>query len=90
MSRLDAVSSLERALVAKSRQRVSAAGGGTVPRLGALLRVDPALGLQVEGRSFPHRLTRSFSVPVARSTLELDSACVAMQGGVLLWIRVTF
>ncbi|KAL3044726.1 hypothetical protein OYC64_013080 [Pagothenia borchgrevinki] len=90
MSRLDAVSSLERALVAKSRQRVSAAGGGTAPRVGALLRVDPALGLQVEGRSFPHRLARSFSVPVARSTLELDSACVAMQGGVLLWIRVTF
>ncbi|KAK1904258.1 Potassium channel subfamily K member 2 [Dissostichus eleginoides] len=81
MSRLDAVSSLERALVAKSRQRVSAAGGGTAPRVGALLRVDPALGLQVESRSFPHRLARSFSVPVARSTLELDSACVAMQGG---------
>ncbi|KAK5864685.1 hypothetical protein PBY51_015908 [Eleginops maclovinus] len=81
LSRLDAHSSLERALVAKSRHRVSAAGVGTVQRVGPVLRVDPAMGLQVEGRSFPHLLARSFSVPVARSTLELDSACVAMQGG---------
>ena len=76
MSQLEAHSSLERAAVAgKPRPRLS--GGGTVPRAGPLLRVDPAVGLQVEGRSFPHLLARSFSLPVTRSTLELDSA---MQG----------
>ncbi|KAA8588826.1 potassium channel subfamily K member 4 [Etheostoma spectabile] len=81
MSQLEAHSSLERALVAKSRTRVIAAGVGTVSKLVPALRVDPAVGLQVEGRSFPHMLTRSFSLPVAHSTLELDSAGAAMQGG---------
>lgn len=81
MSQLEAHSSLERAVVAKSRPRVNAAGGGTVPKVGPGLRVDPAVGLQVEGKSFPHLLARSFSLPVARSTLELDSAGAAMQGG---------
>ncbi|XP_070692697.1 uncharacterized protein kcnk4a [Pempheris klunzingeri] len=80
MSQLEAHSSLERAAVAKSRPRVSAAGGGTVPRVGPGLRVDPAVGLQVEGRSFSHLLARSFSLPVAHSTSELDSAGAAMQG----------
>ncbi|XP_041800583.1 uncharacterized protein kcnk4a isoform X2 [Chelmon rostratus] len=83
MSQLDAHPSLERAVVAKSRPRVSAAGGETVPRVGPGLRVDPAAGLQVEGRSFPPLLARSFSLPVARSTLELDSAGAALQEGSL-------
>ncbi|XP_035525689.1 potassium channel subfamily K member 4 [Morone saxatilis] len=80
MSQLEAHSSLERAVVAKSRPRVTAAGGGTGPRLVPGLRVDPTVGLQVEGRPFPHLLARSFSLPVARSTLELDSAGAALQG----------
>ncbi|XP_044061058.1 uncharacterized protein kcnk4a isoform X3 [Siniperca chuatsi] len=83
MSQLEAHSSLERAVVAKSRPRVSIAGGGTVPRVGSGLRVDPAVGLQVEGRSFPHLPARSFSLPVACSTSKLDSAGAAMQGGSL-------
>ncbi|XP_051276847.1 potassium channel subfamily K member 4 isoform X2 [Dicentrarchus labrax] len=81
MSQLEAHSSLERAAVAKSIPRVGAAGGGTGPRLVPGLRVDPTVGLQVEGRPFPHLLARSFSLPVARSTLELDSAGAALQGG---------
>ncbi|XP_054453097.1 potassium channel subfamily K member 4 [Anoplopoma fimbria] len=83
MSQLEAHSSLERALVAKSKQRVSATGGGTVPRVVPALRVDPAVCLQVEGRSFPPMLARSFSLPVARSTLELDSAGTVLQEGSL-------
>ncbi|XP_076595855.1 uncharacterized protein kcnk4a [Chaetodon auriga] len=81
MSQLDTHPSLERAVVAKSRPRVSAARGETVPRVGPGLRVDPAVGLQVESRSFPHLLARSFSLPVARSTSELDSAGAALQEG---------
>ncbi|XP_059201502.1 potassium channel subfamily K member 4 [Centropristis striata] len=81
MSQLEAHSSLERALVTKSRPRVSASGGGTVPRAGPAVRVDPAVDLQVDSRSFPHLLARSFSLPVARSTSELDSAVAAMQEG---------
>ncbi|XP_074504720.1 potassium channel subfamily K member 10 [Sebastes fasciatus] len=80
MSQLNAHSSIERALVAKSRPRVSVAGGGAVPRAAPALRVNPAVGLQVEGRLVPHLLARSFSLPVARSTLGLDSAGAAMQG----------
>uniref|UniRef100_A0A3B4V0X7 Potassium two pore domain channel subfamily K member 4 n=1 Tax=Seriola dumerili TaxID=41447 RepID=A0A3B4V0X7_SERDU len=72
MSQLEAHSSLERKEVAKPRPRVSVAGPG--------LRVNPDVSLQVEGRSFPHLLARSFSLPVARSTSELDSAGAAMQG----------
>ncbi|KAK9518195.1 hypothetical protein VZT92_023507 [Zoarces viviparus] len=83
MSRLEAHSSLERAFVAKSRQRISAAGGGTVPRAVPAVRVDPAVSLQVEGRPFLPLLARSFSLPVAHSTLELDLAGAAMQGGSL-------
>jgi len=81
MSRLEAHSSLERALVARSKPRVRAAGGGTVPRAEPALRVHPAAALQVEGRPFPHLLARSFSLPVAHSTLQLDSAGAATRGG---------
>uniref|UniRef100_A0A3Q3N8V6 Potassium channel, subfamily K, member 4a n=1 Tax=Mastacembelus armatus TaxID=205130 RepID=A0A3Q3N8V6_9TELE len=49
MSQLEARSSLERAVVAKSRPRGSTAGGGTVPRVVPGLNVDHAVGLQVEG-----------------------------------------
>ncbi|XP_056294939.1 potassium channel subfamily K member 4 [Pseudoliparis swirei] len=81
MSRLEAHSSLERALVARSKPRVRAAGGGTVPRAEPALRVHPAAALPVEGRPFPHLLARSFSLPVAHSTLQLDSAGAATRGG---------
>uniref|UniRef100_A0A671XIG5 Potassium two pore domain channel subfamily K member 4 n=1 Tax=Sparus aurata TaxID=8175 RepID=A0A671XIG5_SPAAU len=74
MSQLEAHSSLERAVVAKSRPRVSVPGVTTVPRVGPRLRVDPAVALQVEGRSFHHLLARSLSLPAARSASELDSA----------------
>ncbi|XP_026213864.1 potassium channel subfamily K member 4 isoform X2 [Anabas testudineus] len=83
MSQLDAHPSLERGGVAKSRPPVSTAGAGTVPRAAAGFKADPALGLQVEGRSFPHLLARSFSLPVARSNLELDLPCAGMQAGSL-------
>ncbi|XP_071362914.1 uncharacterized protein kcnk4a isoform X2 [Trachinotus anak] len=73
MSQLEAHSSLERGEVAKPRPRVSVAGPG--------LRINPDVSLQVEGKSFPHLLARSFSLPVARSTSELDSAGAAMQRG---------
>ncbi|KAG7519440.1 hypothetical protein JOB18_008793 [Solea senegalensis] len=80
MSQLEARSTLERAMVAQSRPRVSALGGGTVPRAGHGHQVDPTVSLQVEGRSF-HLLARSFSLPVAHSSSKLDSAGPAMQGG---------
>ncbi|KAM7417514.1 hypothetical protein PAMA_017245 [Pampus argenteus] len=75
MNQLETHSSLERAAVSKPQLRVSGAGGGTVPGL----RVDPTVGMQVEGRLFPHLLARSFSLPVTRSTIELDLAGAAMQ-----------
>ncbi|XP_020491406.2 uncharacterized protein kcnk4a isoform X1 [Labrus bergylta] len=81
MSQLRARSSLERAAAPKSRPRVSA--DGAVPTAGPGLRVDPPVGLHVEGRLFPHSLARSFSLPVAPSTSELDSAGAAMQEGSL-------
>lgn len=78
MSQLEARSSLERATATKSRPRVSAAAGGTV--LKASKAPDPALGLTVESRSFPHPLGRSLSLPVACSASELDTSCAAMPG----------
>ncbi|XP_073342355.1 potassium channel subfamily K member 10 [Pagrus major] len=80
MIQLEAHSSLERAVVAKSRPRVSVPGVTTVPRVGPRSRVAPAVALQVEGRSFSHLLARSFSLPVARSASELDSAGAALEG----------
>uniref|UniRef100_A0A3B3DTC6 Potassium channel, subfamily K, member 4a n=1 Tax=Oryzias melastigma TaxID=30732 RepID=A0A3B3DTC6_ORYME len=44
----------------------------------SLSREDPAVNVQGPGRSFPPRLGRSLSVPVARSTSELDSIGAAM------------
>ncbi|CAK6964599.1 potassium channel subfamily K member 10 [Scomber scombrus] len=81
MSRLEAHSSLERAPVPKTLPRFSVAGGGGAmgPRAGLGLRVDPDVGMQIEGRSFPHLLARSFSLPVAHSTSQLDSVGAAMQ-----------
>lgn len=84
MSQLHAHLSLERARAARSRPRVG--GAGTVPAL----RVDPAARLQVEGRPFPPPLARSFSLPVARSTLELDMAGAAAMGGSLSGSESTF
>ncbi|CAJ1058739.1 uncharacterized protein kcnk4a isoform X2 [Xyrichtys novacula] len=81
MSQLDTHSSLERAAAAKSRPRVSA--DGTVSRAGPRPRVEPAVVLQVEARSFPHHLARSFSLPVAPSTSELDPGGAALQNGSL-------
>lgn len=71
LSQLEAHSSLERAEVPKPRPRVSVAVPG--------LRVNPEVSLHVEGRSFQHLLARSFSLPVACSTSELDSAGVPRQ-----------
>ncbi|KAK2849007.1 hypothetical protein Q5P01_008841 [Channa striata] len=81
MSQLEAHSSLEKAVVVMSRPQVSTAGGGTVAKAAPRLKADPAVALKVEGRSFPHLLGRSFSLPVAHSTSELDSPSAAMQGG---------
>jgi len=77
MSHMEAHSSLERAVVAKFRPRVSVAGGLTVQRS----RADPAVGVQAREKSFHHLLHRSFSLPVACSTLELGSTGAAMQEG---------
>uniref|UniRef100_A0A3Q3VX17 Potassium channel domain-containing protein n=1 Tax=Mola mola TaxID=94237 RepID=A0A3Q3VX17_MOLML len=71
ISHLEAHASLERA---KSRPPVSIDGAGTIPRAGPELRVDPAAGLQVDSRLFPHLLARSFSLPAPKSASELDSA----------------
>ncbi|XP_029368982.1 potassium channel subfamily K member 4 isoform X2 [Echeneis naucrates] len=73
MSRLEAYSSLERGEVAKPRPRTSGAGPGS--------RVNPDASLQAEGKSFPHLLARSFSLPVDHSTSELDSGGAGQQGG---------
>ncbi|XP_017263658.1 potassium channel subfamily K member 10 [Kryptolebias marmoratus] len=81
MSQLDTHSSLERAVVAKTRPRLSAAGEATALRAAVGGRADPAVGAQGQGRSFHHLLARSFSLPVARSTSELDSTGAAMQEG---------
>lgn len=83
MSQLEAHSSLERPMVPKPRPRVSAAGAVTLPLAGPGLRVNPTMGVQVEGKSFQHLLPRSFSLPVARSTSELDSTGVVIQDGFL-------
>lgn len=80
MSQLEGHSSIERAMVAKSKPQVSAGGAGTVPRVGPGLRADPAAGQQADGRLLP-LMVRSFSLPVARSTSELDSAGAVLQGG---------
>ncbi|XP_006781361.1 potassium channel subfamily K member 4 isoform X2 [Neolamprologus brichardi] len=66
-----------------SKAQVSAAGGGTVPIAAAGYRADPARGLQGQGRSFPHHLSRSFSVPVTRSVSQLDVVGARMQEGSL-------
>lgn len=80
MSQLGAHSSLERAVAANSRPPVNTAAWGTVSRPVPGLRVDPTVGVQVKGRSFPHLLARSFSLPVAHSALELDSPDAAIHG----------
>ncbi|KAM4555687.1 uncharacterized protein kcnk4a [Odontesthes bonariensis] len=79
MNHLEVHSSLERAVVAKSRPRVSVAGGPTVQRS----RAEPTVGVQAPGRSFHQLLHRSFSLPVAHSTLELGSTgagCSCQEG----------
>lgn len=79
MCQLEACSSLERAVVAKARPQVSAAGGGAVSRAAGVGRVDSAVGLQGQCRSIHQLLTHSLSLPVAASTSELDSTGAAMQ-----------
>ncbi|TNN45472.1 Potassium channel subfamily K member 2 [Liparis tanakae] len=69
LSQLQAHASLQRALGAK-------AGGGAGPGAEPASRGPPAAGLQAEGRPPPHLLARSFSLPAARSTLQLDAAAV--------------
>lgn len=77
LSRLEGRSSLEKAVVAKFRPRLSA-DTHVIVRSAAGGREDPAVNVQGPGRSFPPRLGRSLSVPVARSTSELDSIGAAM------------
>ncbi|XP_027864255.1 uncharacterized protein kcnk4a isoform X1 [Xiphophorus couchianus] len=83
MCQLEGQSSLERAPVAKPRPRGSAAGDPAVPKAALGSRPDAAVGVQGQGRPFHQVLTRSFSLPVARSTSELDSTGTAMQEGSL-------
>ncbi|XP_041846058.1 potassium channel subfamily K member 4 isoform X2 [Melanotaenia boesemani] len=83
MSQLEAHSSLERAAAAKTRPRMSVAGGPTIPITVQRIRTDPPVSVQRQSKSFHHLLARSFSLPVARSTSELDSAGAAMQEGSL-------
>ncbi|XP_034036767.1 potassium channel subfamily K member 10 isoform X2 [Thalassophryne amazonica] len=83
LSQIEVHASLERSVVSQRRPRVRATGGATVPRVGPGLKVDSNLALQVEGKSFPYPLPRSFSLPVTRSASELDSPGAAMQGGSL-------
>lgn len=79
MSQLETHSSLERVGAVKSRLQANVGGAGTIPA-GTGLRVDAAAGLQVDSRVFPHLLARSFSLPAAHSTSELDSGGAALQG----------
>ncbi|XP_063339256.1 potassium channel subfamily K member 4 [Pelmatolapia mariae] len=83
MSELQDNSSGERARGTNSKAQVSATGGGTVPIAAAGYRADPAGGLQGQGRSFPHHLSRSFSLPVTRSGSQLDVVGARMQEGSL-------
>ncbi|XP_075902734.1 uncharacterized protein kcnk4a isoform X1 [Nelusetta ayraudi] len=80
MSQLETHSSLERLGPVKVAQG-NGAGVGTIPRAVAGLKLDAApAGLQMDCRMLPHLLARSFSVPVARSTLELDSGSAVQDG----------
>ncbi|CAI5652441.1 potassium channel subfamily K member 4 isoform X2 [Oreochromis niloticus] len=83
MRELQDNSSVERARGTNSKAQVSVAGGGTVPIAAAGYRVDSAGGLQGMGRSFPHHLSRSFSLPVTRSVSQLDVVGACMQEGSL-------
>lgn len=78
VDQLEICSSLERA---KTRPQVSAGGAGTLPTMGAGLKVDPSAGLKAEGRLFPHLLARSFSLPVPRLSTKLDPVGSACNGG---------
>lgn len=77
-SQMEIRSSLERT---KIRPRVRAGGAGTLPNMGAGLKVDPSGGLKVEGRLFPHLLARSISLPVPRPTGKLDPVGSAFHRG---------
>ncbi|MEQ2266340.1 hypothetical protein XENORESO_021172, partial [Xenotaenia resolanae] len=83
MCQLDGQSSLERAVASKPRPWGSAAGEAAVPKAALGSRTDAAVGVHTQGRLFHQILARSFSLPVARSTSELDSTGAAMQGGSL-------
>lgn len=81
MGQLEGHSSLERAVVAKSKPRLSTGGAGTVPKVGPGLKADPAAGLQADRRLLPQLVVRSFSLPMAHSTSELDSAGAVLERG---------
>ncbi|XP_043982950.1 uncharacterized protein kcnk4a isoform X1 [Gambusia affinis] len=83
MCQLEGQSSLERTGVAKPRPRGRVAGEPAVPKAALGSRLDAAVGVQGQGRPFHQVLARSFSLPVARSTSELDSTGTAMQEGSL-------
>ncbi|XP_028315840.1 uncharacterized protein kcnk4a isoform X2 [Gouania willdenowi] len=78
MSKLEARSSLERAVCAKARQQASAPGKGAASGMSHGLRPEP---MRVgQDRMVHHLLTRSFSLPVAHSISELDSAVPMHEG----------
>lgn len=85
MGQLETHSSLEKLNPVKVQQ-ANASAAGTVPTTLAApgLKPDAApAGLQGDCRVYPHLLARSFSLPVARSTSELDSGGVPLQDGSL-------
>ncbi|KAM6923431.1 uncharacterized protein kcnk4a [Xenentodon cancila] len=83
MCQLEACSSLGKAAAIKARPRASTTRGGTVPRAAVGSRADSAVGVQGQCRAIHQLLARSFSLPVAHSTSELDSPGAAVQEGSL-------
>lgn len=75
-SQLEIRSSLERTKI----RQVSGGGAGTLPSMGAGLKVDHSAGLKAEVQLFPHLLARSFSLPVPRPSSKLDPVGSAFQG----------
>ncbi|XP_053735203.1 potassium channel subfamily K member 10 isoform X2 [Synchiropus splendidus] len=82
MSQLEAQSSLERGARPRLQPRGSGGGVGaeTDLRVGPQRKADAEAELPPESRAFPQLLSRSFSLPEARSLSELQSACVALRG----------
>ncbi|XP_015234913.1 PREDICTED: uncharacterized protein LOC107087700 isoform X2 [Cyprinodon variegatus] len=76
LCQLEGPPSIERAAMSKPRPRASGEAG--VPNAALGSRADAVVGVQGHGRSCHQVLARSFSLPVARSTSELDSRTAAI------------